>query len=171
MNRLMINFYEIVDLGGIIMGPLFVITLIMWTLILERFTYHWFFHRTVVDQTIAAWRDRTDKTSWYAGKIRELWISQVAAKARGGTDLIGTLVAVCPLLGLLGTVLGMLEVFHSIAISGSGNVRAMAAGVSEATVSTMSGLTASLSGMFFAIRLSRRAEKERHRIDDLLVSE
>jgi biopolymer transport protein ExbB len=167
----MISFYEIVELGGIIMWPLFCVCLVMWTLILERFAYHWFAHRKVVEETLAAWHARRDKTSWSAGKIRALWISQVAAKARGATDLIPTLVAVCPLLGLLGTVLGMLEVFHSIAVSGSGNVRAMAAGVSEATVSTMAGLIAALSGMFFGIRLTRRADQERRRIDDLLVSE
>jgi biopolymer transport protein ExbB len=171
MNRLMINFYEIVELGGIVMWPLFAVCLVMWTLILERFAYHWFVHRHVVNETLDAWRARRDKTSWTASKIRQLWISQVAAKARGGTDLIATLVAVCPLLGLLGTVLGMLEVFHAIAVSGGGNVRAMAAGVSEATVSTMAGLIAALSGMFFGIRLTRRSDQERRRIDDLLVGE
>jgi biopolymer transport protein ExbB len=169
MNRLMINFYEIVELGGIVMWPLFCVCMLMWTLILERFAYFWFFHGKVVDETRAAWKLRADKTSWYAAKIRSLWISQVAGKARGGIDLIPTLVAVCPLLGLLGTVLGMLEVFHAIAVSGSGNVRAMAAGVSEATVSTMAGLIAALSGMFFGIRLTRRADDAKRSIDDLLV--
>ncbi len=171
MNRLYINFLEITELGGIIMGPLFVVCLVMWTLIVERFVYFWFFHARVVAETKAMWRDRTDKRSWYAARIRELWISRVSSRARGWTDVIGTLVSVCPLLGLLGTVLGMLEVFHSIAVSGHGNVRAMAAGVSEATVSTMAGLIAALSGMFFGIRLVRRVEQERRRIDDLLVIE
>ena len=57
------------------------------------------------------------------------------------------------MLGLLGTVTGMIEVFDVMAISGSGNARGMAGGVSQATLPTMAGMVAALSGMIFSIQL------------------
>ena len=60
----------------------------------------------------------------------------------------------------------MIEVFDVMAISNSGNARAMAAGVSQATVSTMAGMVSALSGLYFSARLQRRAEKEMRQFDD-----
>ena len=56
-----------------------------------------------------------------------------------GLQIIKSLVALCPMLGLLGTVTGMIEVFDVMAIAGSGNVRGMAGGISKATLPTMAG--------------------------------
>ena len=52
------------------------------------------------------------------------------------------------MLGLLGTVTGMIEVFDVMAFTGTGNPRAMASGVSKATLPTMTGLVISISGLF-----------------------
>ena len=73
--------------------------------------------------------------------------------------LIKTAVALCPMAGLLGTVTGMIEVFDVMA-GGSGNARGMAAGVSKATLPTMAGMVAAISGMLFSIQLERRAQSE-----------
>ena len=62
--------------------------------------------------------------------------------------IIQTLIALCPVLGLLGTVTGMIEVFDVMAYTGTGNPRAMASGVSKATLPTMTGLVISISGLF-----------------------
>ena len=62
-------------------------------------------------------------------------------------------------MGLLGTVTGMVEVFDVMAITGSGNARAMAAGISKATLPTMAGLVVALSGIAFITLLERKAEK------------
>lgn len=86
-----------------------------------------------------------------------------------GIPLIKTLVAVCPLLGLMGTVTGMIEVFDVMAVLGSGNVRAMAAGVSKATIPTMSGMVGALSGVFALTLVERRANKEAEMLEDHLT--
>ncbi len=78
--------------------------------------------------------------------------------------MIKTLVALCPLLGLLGTVTGMIEVFEVMAFSGTGNARSMAAGVSKATIPTMAGMVAALSGVFAATLLARYAHREVERL-------
>ena len=64
-------------------------------------------------------------------------ISRVSLRLGAGIPIIQALVALCPLLGLMGTVTGMIEVFDVMAISGSGNARSMASGVSKATIPTM----------------------------------
>ncbi len=79
------------------------------------------------------------------------------------------MVAVCPLIGLLGTVTGMIEVFDVMAILGSGNARAMAAGVSKATIPTMAGMVAALSGVFMSTYIERKAKREGERLEDSLT--
>ena len=79
------------------------------------------------------------------------------------------MVVLCPLLGLLGTVTGMIEVFDVMAISGSGNARSMASGVSRATIPTMAGMVGSLSGVFTATWLRRNAKKESELLADSLT--
>ena len=58
------------------------------------------------------------------------------------------LVPMAPLLGLIGTVSGMLEVFDSMALRGSADARTMASGVSHAMICTMSGLAVSITGLY-----------------------
>jgi biopolymer transport protein ExbB len=86
-----------------------------------------------------------------------------------GLTMIKTLVALCPLLGLLGTVTGMIEVFDVMAIAGSGNARAMASGVSRATIPTMAGMVAALSGLILSVQLERYARDETQRVADSLT--
>jgi biopolymer transport protein ExbB len=81
---------------------------------------------------------------------------------------IKVLVALAPLLGLLGTVTGMIEVFDVMAITGSGNARAMAAGISKATLPTMAGMVVALSGLFFTSNLERKAEWSVEQLEDQL---
>jgi biopolymer transport protein ExbB len=83
--------------------------------------------------------------------------------------LIQTCVALCPLLGLFGTVFGMITVFEVMAVSGSGNPRSMASGVSMATIPTMAGMVSALSGIAMSTYLQRRAERERELLSDNLV--
>ena len=74
-------------------------------------------------------------------------------------------------MGLLGTVTGMIEVFDVMAVAGGGNARGMAGGVSKATLPTMAGMVAALSGMMFSIQLRRYALDEGDRVEDSLEVE
>ena len=62
----------------------------------------------------------------------------------------------------------MIEVFDVMAIAGSGNPRAMASGVSRATIPTMAGMVAALSGIYFSARLDSLAKKELRALQDEL---
>ncbi|NIA08291.1 MAG: MotA/TolQ/Exb proton channel [Nitrospiraceae bacterium] len=71
---------------------------------------------------------------------------------------LGMLGAIAPLLGLLGTVTGMINTFHVITYYGTGDPRMMSAGISEALVTTMLGLTAAIPIMIFHTLISKRVE-------------
>lgn len=155
--------------GGDVLYLLLLVTFIMWVLIIERV---WFFsleYRRKRNQVVAAWESRSERNSWYAHKIRTAMLSETSETLSQGITLIKTMVALCPLVGLLGTVTGMVEVFDAMASLGSSNARAMANGVSKATIPTMAGMVAALSGVFFATYLERRAKREAERLEDSLT--
>ncbi|WP_273453001.1 MotA/TolQ/ExbB proton channel family protein, partial [Nevskia ramosa] len=85
--------------------------------------------------------------------------------------LIKVMVPLAPLLGLLGTVAGMLEVFDAMTAAGQADVRAMAYGVSHAMVATLAGLIVSLLGLFFSVRLAARVRWETDRLPDRFITE
>jgi len=78
-------------------------------------------------------------------------------------------VALCPLLGLMGTVTGMIEVFDVMAVSGTGNARSMASGVSKATIPTMAGMVGALSGVFLQTMITRTVERKVEYIEEHLT--
>lgn len=156
------------ELGGPVLRVIGILTLFMWMLIIERLVFMRTGYRRLVRNALGIWENRKDKSSWKAHQIRTRIIARVSAAAEKHLALIATCVALCPLLGLLGTVTGMIEVFEVMAISGSGNPRSMASGVSKATIPTMSGMVAALSGIAMSSYLSNRAKREREELADHL---
>jgi biopolymer transport protein ExbB len=158
------------DLGGDVLYAIMLVLFLMWTFILERL---WYFYRIHPEQKrviVSTWESRADTHSWYAKRIREEMISNTSVALTNNIGLIKALIAICPLLGLMGTVTGMVSVFDVMTYSGSGNARAMAAGVSMATVPTMAGMVAALSGVYFGTWLEHKASTETEALGDLLQS-
>jgi len=60
---------------------------------------------------------------------------------------LGTIAAIAPLLGLLGTVIGMIKVFTALNLEGAGNAAVLAGGISEALVTTAAGLCVAIPAM------------------------
>lgn len=156
------------ELGGNVLYAIMVVLFLMWTFIFERL---WYFYRVHPQQKrviVSDWEARADTQSWYAKRIREEMISKTSIALKSNIGLINALIAICPLLGLMGTVTGMVSVFDVMTYSGSGNARAMAAGVSMATVPTMAGMVAALSGVYFGTWLDHKASTETEALGDLL---
>lgn len=143
--------------GGVLLIVIMFVTFFLWMLILERHYYFYSRHKGVVQRVVEQWQSRRDKSSWYAQMIRIQLLSLVKMRAEHNLGKIRLIVTVAPLLGLLGTVTGMIDVFDVMATSGSGNARGMAAGVYRATIPTMAGMVVSLTGMLFSLTLQRRA--------------
>jgi biopolymer transport protein ExbB len=160
---------DFMSLGGPVLRAIAVTIFLMWVLIVERIMFFRSSMKSMSRTIHDDWEGRQERTSWAAHQIRELMISRFSEATNKGINLIQTLVALCPLLGLLGTVTGMISVFQVMAVSGSGNVRAMAAGVSQATVPTMAGMVGALSGVLLITLLSRRAAREVEYLEDSLT--
>ncbi len=158
------------DQGGDVLYLIAATTFLMWVLIFERAYYFFFEHKKVVSDVVHKWESREERTSWSAHVIRTAMLSQATSKIRGSMPIILTCITLCPLLGLLGTVTGMIQVFDAMATQG-GNARSMAAGVSAATIPTMSGMIASLSGILGATWLKRRIAHHSELLNDVLTME
>ena len=158
---------DFVEQGGDVLLAIAFVTFVMWTLIYERVLYFRLEHKKEVARAIAFWESWRHQASWEARVVRRMLVSEVRLKLERGLPLIQTIVAICPMLGLLGTVTGMIEVFDVMA-TGSGNARGMAAGVSKATLPTMAGMVAAISGMLFIVQLKRFAQSESQRMADSL---
>jgi biopolymer transport protein ExbB len=158
------------DQGGNVLWYIGGLTFLMWTMLFERGWYFVSAHKGVVAAATETWEGRPERRSWSAHQIREGLISEASEKITGTLPLIQTCVALCPLLGLLGTVTGMIAVFEAMATQG-GNARSMAAGVSMATIPTMAGMIASLSGLLGATFLKRKVDFEIELFQDHLTKD
>ena len=74
-------------------------------------------------------------------------------------NTLGTIAGISPLLGLLGTVIGMIKVFSSILEHGVGNANVLAGGISEALITTAAGLTVAIPSFFFYRYFKGRVEE------------
>jgi biopolymer transport protein ExbB len=157
---------EMMQAGGPFVGWIFVCGVVLWTLVLER---TWYFTRELPRQAevmLAEWRARSDHSSWCARSIRQTMISRLNASMTSGMPLLRTLVPLAPLLGLIGTVSGMLEVFDAMALRGSADARTMASGVSHAMICTMTGLAVSITGLYPVFYFQSRARRETELLAD-----
>lgn len=157
---------DFIATGGDVLYIVAAVLLLMWILMLEKYMFLMTAYPKLRDQVIADWHDRTDTTSWYAHKIRDAWISKTSDQLDARMILIKTLVAMCPLVGLLGTVTGMIQVFETMGNQGTGNPRLMAEGISMATIPTMAGMVAALSGVFFSTRIEARVKMAKEALVD-----
>ena len=166
-NKLM----QFMDTGGPVLWLIALLTFLMWSAIFERF---WYFHSGLkrdVSTAVTTWEARQEHQSWNASNIRALLISQIVIKIQQNMSMIKTMVALCPLLGLLGTVTGMIDVFNVLAVTGGGDAKAMAGGVSRATIPTMAGMVAALSGVFANTYIERLALTETQLLQDRLTKD
>lgn len=154
--------------GGDVLWVILLVSIGLWCLIAERFIFFKTYYPGLKQQWLTEWDSRTDKCSGRALHIRESIISQAKLQMGKTVPVIKMLVALCPLLGLLGTVTGMIHVFDVMAVTGTGNARAMASGVSRATIPTMAGMVIAISGLYFSKLIEERVSDETHHLADLL---
>ena len=149
---------DFLEAGGPVLLIILVTAFLMWVLIIERYWFIRITYPRLVKEAIRRWDERGDHHSWYARRIRDELISRISVQLHKGLILLNTLVALCPLMGLLGTVFGMVQVFDIMAVTGTGNARLMASGISMATIPTMAGMVVALSGLYFSARLKFHAD-------------
>ncbi len=153
-------FRDFMDKGGDVLWAILILAIWLWWNLLERYWYFFQEHKSKLKACLSEWNTRDDHSSWYADFERKKLISELDCLMLRNMKIIPTLIALLPMFGLLGTVTGMIQVFDVMAFMGSGNPRAMADGVSAATIPTMSGMVVALVAIPFATTLDRRYKKE-----------
>lgn len=157
--------------GGVVLWLILVASILMWTLIIERYVYVLFFHPKAVKNKMDNWHQRDDRRSWYAHQIRQGMIADSRMRLERYLTVIKTLTVALPMLGLLGTVHGMIQTFDVMTVFGTGNTRGMAGGISVALITTMGGLLTALSGLYFSTVLQQRVTREVDNVADALRRE
>jgi biopolymer transport protein ExbB len=156
-----IEYYTLIEFlnrGGIMLYAIFIFSVVLWGLLIERFLYIYLFISKTHNEFLSAWKKHDkDENSMI---IREAIQNQFSCKLKTTLPIIKTLIAIVPLLGLLGTVWGMIEIFDVIAIEGTGDAKAMANGISMATLPTMSGMAIAIVSLFAFRKLEDKTEKQ-----------
>jgi len=168
--------FEIVKAGGIMMGPIILASIVAAAIFLERLwtlqnkrvlpaeltekVWRWVEQRQIQDKHIAALQQNSPLgkilAAGLANRNRERSVIREAIEDTGrhvvheldrfiGT--LGTIASLSPLMGLLGTVLGMIRTFNAITTSGIGNPAGLAGGIAEALITTAAGLTVAIPAL------------------------
>lgn len=165
---------DLVERGGPVLAAILGVTFVLWLLLLERALFVGIGSRREVERIVREWRewqrrcDWPERGPWHARQVRRMLVSELRVELERTLPLIRALVAVCPLLGLLGTVSGMVEVFDAVGRGGGAHARVMAAGISRATIPTMAGMVAALSGYLPSAEIARRARARARSLADRL---
>jgi biopolymer transport protein ExbB len=154
--------------GGWIMFPLVTVSVVMWTMIVERWRE---FRRLSSGEGMRGELVREFQTECSGAYELDREILRHCAHRLGRCldnrlAAIAVLAGIAPLLGLLGTVLGMIQTFDVISVFGTGNARAMAGGISVALITTQTGLLVAIPGLLMSNRLGRMAQSLRTSLDE-----
>ena len=154
-----VSLLDFFDRGGPVIFILFVVAIFMITLLVERLIFFMNDLKKLSADRVLEVRECPSDNKWIINKIKLKNISILNSESSKNLLMIQGLIALCPLLGLLGTVTGMIEVFDIMAITGTGNARAMASGIARATLPTMTGLFISIVGLFLLTAIKSSIEK------------
>ena len=183
---------ELVKSGGWLMAPIILCSIAAMAIIIERLwslqrervvpedlvarAWRWIMTEELTDERIQALREGSPLGQVLAAGLdsrdldRELMKESVEEVGRHVVhelerylNALGTIAAITPLLGLLGTVIGMIKVFAVITAQGVGEPRLLAGGISEALITTAAGLTVAIPSLLFYRVL-------RGRVDALVVT-
>ena len=179
--------------GGPVMAPLLLVSLIAWALVVER----WIFYRDITRDdlspalALAAFKNcrvpPEQSRGLCARLAREMLrlrsgdrvadqkhldrlVLTLRAPLQRSVAMVATLAAAAPLMGLFGTVTGMIDTFDAITCFGAGNARALAAGISEALISTQSGLLVGIPALFAAGFMRQRIRRLEGRLQETAIA-
>ena len=157
--------------GGLTLWAILFASFLMWLLIVERYWSHFRELPAMRTRLFAEWKERKAMGALQSFTRIQALVNDLKAEASRNLPALNALTTILPLLGLLGTVSGMIKVFDVITVFGTGNTRGMASGISEALVTTMAGLFTALTGLYFVSNLESRAEDMARKFEAELVEE
>ena len=157
--------------GGPVLYILFGLTFLIFTLLVDKYLFIFVQSKTWVNAKFTSFVNSNPPSSTKYKFVEATLISNVKRKTASNIKVLDGLIGMTPMIGLLGTVYGMIEVFEVLSFMGTGNPRAMSSGVAKATIPTMAGMVISLFGLYFRQDLNQRMDKIIINLRDSLKSE
>ena len=136
--------------GGVIIYFLFAVAFMMLFVIIQKFLYIRFFKVFSFQKS----EFLTNQPIWIQENIKSNLINQITFQLNKNVDFLSFLVKVASLLGLLGTIIGMIDVFELIS-NGQQELDFIAFGISKATIPTFVGMAISIVGLMFLFFLKK----------------
>jgi len=137
------------DSGGGVLWFILFVSISLWTLICERLIYFKFAYPELQKKCLEEWLKSSYSNHRTALHIKRCILSEAKISMQHFASTIKLLITICPMLGLLGTVIGMIQVFDVMSVIGNSNARSMAEGISQAIITTMAGMVVAISGLYF----------------------
>lgn len=150
-------FYDFVLQAGVIVWLILLLSCLMWYLLLKGFSR--------IRRLSPRWLDDANQLNvrltrydlWQKAQLQQAFLSRAALNLNRGLDWIDSLIRILPLLGLLGTVDGMISSFAEL---GQLDVqKQLSSGISSALLTTLAGLVTSLSGLYLAYQLKQSNQR------------
>ena len=145
--------------GGPVLYVLFFITLIIFYILIDKYRFIFFNSESWLKLKLSEFKKEFPPETTDYKFVESVLLASVSRESKTNIKMLEGLISMCPMIGLLGTVYGMIEVFEVLAVLGTGNPRAMSTGVAKATIPTMAGMTIALSGLFFKFDLANKVER------------
>jgi biopolymer transport protein ExbB len=158
-----------IDKGGDVLWLIFGLSFVLWFMLSERFLYLKIYAQNSYKEKIQEYKRLNNNLSWQSTKIKEQLVNSYKSELISSLSIIKTLLVIAPFLGLLGTVGGMIEIFDVMAMTGSSDAKAMASGVSKATIPTLAGMVVSISGIFLVSRYESMVKIRLTKIKEAMV--
>ena len=152
-------FADLISRGGPVLYLLFLLTLLIFTVLINKYYFvfvdkkYWYTNK--LDEFFTLYPPETIKLY----NVEKTFLSEFRRDSMAGVKLLDGMIGMCPMIGLLGTVYGMIEVFEVLSFLGTGNPRAMSSGVAKATIPTMASMVITLFGLYFRQDLTYRINK------------
>tara|TARA_Y100000748_G_C15388752_1_gene446684 strand:+ start:10 stop:519 length:510 start_codon:yes stop_codon:yes gene_type:complete len=142
--------------GGPVLYVLFFVTLIIFYILIEKYRFIFFNSESWLKLKLSEFKKEFPPETTDYKFVESVLLASVSRESKTNIKMLEGLISMCPMIGLLGTVYGMIEVFEVLSFLGTGNPRAMSSGVAMATIPTMSGMVITLFGLYFYQDLNGR---------------
>ena len=142
--------------GGPVLYVLFFITLIIFYILIDKYRFIFFNSESWLKLKLSEFKKEFPPETTDYKFVESVLLTSVSRESKTNIKMLEGLISMCPMIGLLGTVYGMIEVFEVLSFLGTGNPRAMSSGVAMATIPTMSGMVITLFGLYFYQDLNGR---------------
>lgn len=162
------GFVRLFSGGAVVLTLIFLLAVILWALIIERYWYFLFIHPDVLDNSLQIWSRRANGPAHLARRTRRQILTDVGGQMSRYVTLIQSLVVVIFLLGLLGSVGGMMKVLDALTESGDATTLALSRAIGSAAIPVVTGLAVVVTGVLFGQELKQRVIRETRLLRDKL---